>query len=1116
MIVAYHVAQGFPSIALLLVVCCAPLVWGETYYVHPSGLDVRSCGTASLSGGCTGAAGCARQTLNGGVSCLSGGDTLIIKAGTYTNQCLGDADTPDTVAIPAGLSAAQPTTIRNAPGETVLIRSTSACNPGLNSQGPISLGNNRPYITFEGINVTAQGTIQILTLGPTSHATFKNMILSHGREAIQGEIDEGIFEDVTTQYSGFTESFAHVCPVPELGCHGVYLNRGNNNRFTRLIARGNAGIGIVMSCDSADVEVCPAQPSNNIVEQAQIYDNHGYGVITKPNNLVRNSLLYNNFVGVSGSSTVVNNTIIGNTNTELFGGSRANMGLNIGGISGQLIRNNIVLGHPDGDITTTGGTPGSATYSHNICGAVDSSYGCASTATQAALFVDPATRNYHLKSGAAAINAGTTLATVPDDMEGQARTAGPYDIGADEFFSGSAPPVLTITAPASSPTYSTPTSPLTSVAGTASDDGGVTSVTWTCDVCGSGTATCASCGAAATSVSWSIASITLQPGANVLTVRAQDAEGQIGSDTLTITKTTGSVHNVSTAAQLTTAMSAAVAGDEIILANGNYSGTFTTNNAGTSGQRITLRAANRHQAVLVGDNVCDRSHEGLVLADDRWVVQDLKFTQHGRAITITANNVEVMDNIIEGYREEGLRIAGGDNNPIHHNVIGYSKGCPGTDSPAVFVVTNADGNSIEENIIIATGNDGYTCAGGGGCAGGGKLGYGVFVANDSDNTLIQGNLFLGNGGKGVLRLLSDGANSAGLTGTLVRDNMFFFGEGGSATDDCNDDGNSFINNLFYGNYFWNWYTKGNDTTGNKGHHTFSHNTAIATALTRGNVGFITAFGGPATCNQGAQNYHIANILQNNVFYSEGTLTGGFDDRTLLTTAGTVEATSLATKSHNLFWAPSATGTWVNQYSYVGTDIHAPGSPPVFTNLAAGNFSLQAGSPGKNAASDGTDMGMSYNSSLKSAWSANVMALTPQETTGLTGSTTTSFAVSTTRPSQVWFYIPNSPCARTNEQFTVEGSTTDLVRDITTLNATATGVWIQAGGPQRYITLGRHTATDGTLNVAWQTAGCVERVLIRPLPTATEAYQWIVAPAEPPGPPLTLTATPRHTGMFLGR
>ena len=554
------------------------------------------------------------------------------------------------------------------------------------------------------------------------------------------------------------------------------------------------------------------------------------------------------------------------------------------------------------------------------------------------------------------------------------------------------------------------------------------------------------------------------------------------------------IHNVSTAGQLTTAMSAAVAGDEIVLANGTYSGTFTTNNAGTSGSKITLRAANKHQATLVGDNVCDRSHQGLILADAYWVIKDLKFTQHGRAITITANNTEVQHNLLEGYREEGIRVDGGDTNFLHHNVIGYSDSCSGTDSPAIFLVTDADGNIVQDNIVIATGNDGYMCGGVGGCNGGEKFGYGIFVANNSDNNLIQGNLLLANGGKGILRLLSDGANSASVTGTLVRDNAFLFGEGGSATDDCNDNLNSFINNLFYGSYFWQWYTKGQPTgSQTTGNHTFRHNTVIETVLSRGGIGYITASGG--ACNGGAITYKINNTLRDNVLYADAALSTNFDNRRLLTLGGSQSAI-LSTASHNLFWAPSAANTWVQSYTYQATDIHA--GQPVFTNVAQGNFSLQTGSPGKAAASDGTDIGIAYNSFLKQTWLQQAFALPAQENLGLTAATSTSFAVNTARSYQVWFYIPNSPCSQANEQFTIEGATTDLVRDINGLVSTVNGVWLQAGGPQRYITLGRHRATDGTLNVSWQHTNCVERVFIRELPTAPEAYAWIAeAPATPP-------------------
>jgi len=53
--------------------------------------------------------------------------------------------------------------------------------------------------------------------------------------------------------------------------------------------------------------------------------------------------------------------------------------------------------------------------------------------TPDALFVDPAAGNYHLKATSPAINSGTTLADVTDDLEGYPRTAGSYDIGCYEY-----------------------------------------------------------------------------------------------------------------------------------------------------------------------------------------------------------------------------------------------------------------------------------------------------------------------------------------------------------------------------------------------------------------------------------------------------------------------------------------------------------------------------------------------------------------------------------------------------------------------------------------------------------------------------------------------------------
>ena len=87
-------------------------------------------------------------------------------------------------------------------------------------------------------------------------------------------------------------------------------------------------------------------------------------------------------------------------------------------------------------------------------------------------------------------------------------------------------PTIAVTSPTSGPAYTTASSSLT-LQGTASDDVGVTEVTWTNSRGGSGTAT--------GSTSWTASGVALQSGSNVLTVTARDAAGNTGTASITAT-----------------------------------------------------------------------------------------------------------------------------------------------------------------------------------------------------------------------------------------------------------------------------------------------------------------------------------------------------------------------------------------------------------------------------------------------------------------------------------------------------------------------------------------------------------------------------------------------------
>jgi len=134
-------------------------------------------------------------------------------------------------------------------------------------------------------------------------------------------------------------------------------------------------------------------------------------------------------------------------------------------------------------------------------------------------------------------------------------------------------PTVTITSPTSSPTYTATGSSLT-LQGTASDNVGVTQVTWANSRGGSGTATGTS--------SWTASAIALQLGSNVLAVTARNAAGN--------TKTAGLTVALSDTTPPTVAVTAPAAGTTVtstVVVSGS-----ATDNVGVAGVQLKLDGAN--------------------------------------------------------------------------------------------------------------------------------------------------------------------------------------------------------------------------------------------------------------------------------------------------------------------------------------------------------------------------------------------------------------------------------------------------------------------------------------------------------------------------------------------
>ena len=171
-------------------------------------------------------------------------------------------------------------------------------------------------------------------------------------------------------------------------------------------------------------------------------------------------------------------------------------------------------------------------------------------------------------------------------------------------------PTVTITAPTMSPTYTTSSATI-GIGGTASDDTGVTSVSWVNDRGGSGTATGTG--------TWTVASIALQSGDNRITVTAADAAGNTSIDVLTVTYSGVPVD---------------VTPPTVTVTSPTTSPSYTTSSA-TIGIGGT---ASDDTGVTSVSWVNDRGGSGAASGTDIWTVASIALLGGDNRITVTASD----------------------------------------------------------------------------------------------------------------------------------------------------------------------------------------------------------------------------------------------------------------------------------------------------------------------------------------------------------------------------------------------------------------------------------------------------------------------------------------------
>ena len=381
-----------------LVLTSPTLAHGATYYVTKTGSDSKSCTQAQ-------SASTPKLTIKAGLACLKGADTLIIKAGTYTEGI-------PIKAIPSGTSNSSHTIIRAAAGEKVIIN-------GIANGVGVMLIYSRSFITFDGIifdGSSVSGAVVYIGRGSTSdpastYIKMQNCTVRNGRYnsgIIAGHYQKnGVSCKLsfinTTAHGNGNDRYDHGIYV---SCRDVTVDGGSYY--------DNSGHGVHVFAQSQT-----SATNNTVIKHIRAYGNGSYGVGLYSGSNLRayNNLIYGN--GLAESSGGIS-TQHGATSAKIYYNTvYSNKGLGIS-TSGNpaTVTNNIVYLNSSSAINNTASPP--SIVSNNL--------------TTNPSFVNAAASNFYLLSSSPAINKGLVISEVTRDFAGVLRPQGTtHDIGAYEY-----------------------------------------------------------------------------------------------------------------------------------------------------------------------------------------------------------------------------------------------------------------------------------------------------------------------------------------------------------------------------------------------------------------------------------------------------------------------------------------------------------------------------------------------------------------------------------------------------------------------------------------------------------------------------------------------------------
>jgi parallel beta-helix repeat protein len=391
-------------------------VSAATYYVATTGNDANACATAQTIT-------TPKRTIAAGVACLNPGDTLYLRAGTYTEQI-------DLMGPNKSGTAGNYITIAGYPGDTVTLRYTDSA-PAM--FGPIKARGNRGWFIFENLILDGvDGTNGSFWQIRDGNHDFILRNLEIKRFHLNALYLDGV-SNVTIQNCRLHDQRSTL-GVPGTRGYGIYLHHGTN-----VLVEGND----VYNNPGGGLQIYPGPITGTVIRNNRVHDNNTEadiaigGIVVFPSGAtivgteIYNNLIYNNgsaptagdapgirIVNNADGTKVWNNTVYGNKG----------LGINIQAYTGikptnTVLQNNIVYGNAAGEIINVGSN---SVIEHNV--------------TTNPNFMNAAGLDFTLQSSSPAIDAGVYLSKIRTDFRKVARPQGAtHDIGAYEK-STSAPP----------------------------------------------------------------------------------------------------------------------------------------------------------------------------------------------------------------------------------------------------------------------------------------------------------------------------------------------------------------------------------------------------------------------------------------------------------------------------------------------------------------------------------------------------------------------------------------------------------------------------------------------------------------------------------------------------